>query len=393
MGAIDFLIVDDDPAVCMLIKRVAKGCGFISEAATDADEFRKLYASHVFGAIAVDLSMPDVDGIEILRFLARSDCKSNILIISGFDRRVVDTAWRLGQQLGLRMTGIISKPIDLQTLRSILRQSVAARKGFEPRALPELTTAHIIEAITRGDITLAYQPKIDVASGRLVGVEALARWNHPQLGPIPPAVFIPLAEKLHIIDRLTDHVLEIALHQWGLWHAAGTTIDIAVNISALSLGRLDFPDLVLAKCEKFQVPQHHLIIELTEGATQQAVQLLDTMTRFRLKGVKISLDDYGTGYASLAQLQQLPFNEIKIDRRFVDDADRSVDSRAIVKSVIDLAHNLGLTATAEGVETQSVLTLLAELSCDQAQGYLIAKPMPAADLMGWIEQRRQTSAA
>ena len=387
MDEVDFLIVDDDPAICELMKRVAKSCGFSAAAATDAGTFKDLYINNDVKVIVVDLSMPGIDGIEVFRFLAEAGCQSNIMIISGFDRRVVDSAWRLGEQLGLKMTSVISKPVRLDTFRSLLKQSIANRQESGSNRPPEITATNILEAIACGDLTLAYQPKTEISSGRLVGVEALARWRHPRLGMIPPTVFVPLAEKYDIIDRLTDHVLKTALRQWREWHEAGLTIDVAVNYSALSFGRLDVPDFVRAQCEEYGVPPHHLVIELTEGATQHSIRLLDAMSRFRLKGIKISLDDYGTGYASLAQLQQLPFNEIKIDKRFVENADRSRDSRAIVKSVIELAHDLGLTATAEGVETQSILDLLLELGCDQAQGYLIAKPMPGAELTGWLEQR------
>jgi len=392
MDKVDFLIIDDDPAICDLLQRVAKSCGFSAAAATDADTFKNLYSNNSVAVIVVDLSMPGIDGIEIFRFLAKTGCQSNIVIISGFDRRVVDTAWRLGEQMGLKMTSVISKPIRLDTFRSLLRNSIAARPGAATSRSPDITAVDILEAITRGDVTLAYQPKIELATGKLIGVEALARWRHPQLGNIPPSVFVPLAEKLDIVDKLTDHVLRTALQQWCSWSRTGLSLDIAVNFSALSLGRLDAPDFVHSQCEQFGVPPQHLIIELTEGTTQHAIRLLDTMSRFRLKGIKISLDDYGTGYASLAQLQQLPFNEIKIDKRFVGNADRSPDSRVIVKSVIDLAHDLGLTVTAEGVETQGVLDLLRELGCDQAQGYLIAKPMPGTDLHEWHEQWRQKPA-
>ena len=393
MQDIDFLIIDDDPAICRLVKRIADGCGFSAAASSDAEEFKTIYAANDIAVVAVDLSMPQQDGVEIFRFLAHSNCQASILIISGFDRRVIDSAWRLGEELGLKMAGVISKPIRLDEFRSLLATSMEARRRTGNSQQPDITAADIKDAVTRGELWLAFQPKIDLASGDLVGVEALARWQHPQFGAIPPSIFIPLAEKLDVIDWLTEWTIKTALRQWKSWSAAGVVIDIAVNISALSLGRLDFPDIVRSLCEELGVPPKHLIIELTEGATQSTVRLLDTMSRFRLKGVQISLDDYGTGYSSLAQLQQLPFNEIKIDRQFVEKADTAQDSRVIVKSIIDLAHNLGMTATAEGVETQSVLDLLVEFGCDQAQGYLIAKPMAGADLPAWLEGRTGTGEA
>lgn len=254
-----------------------------------------------------------------------------------------------------------------------------------------LTAADLERAIENGELCLLYQPKIELSGGRLCGVEALARWHHHEHGAIAPAAFVPRIERLGLIDRLTEWVLESALRQWTGWREAGLAIDVAVNISALSLERLDLPDVVSHLCATHGVPPERLIIELTEGSTQSAVRLLHNMSRFRLKGSKISLDDYGTGYSSLALLQQLPFNELKIDRCFVSAAVTSHDSRAILRSTIDLAHELGMTATAEGVETDAACDLLVQLGCDQAQGYWIGRPLPGPDLSGWLEEWRRAA--
>ena len=251
-----------------------------------------------------------------------------------------------------------------------------------------LTASDLEHAIENGELSLLYQPKIELGGGRLCGVEALARWCHREHGMIAPVAFVPRMERLGLIDQLTEWVLESALRQSAGWRDAELAIDVAVNISALSLARLDLPDIVSNLCAAHGVPGERLIIELTEGSTQSAARLLHNMSRFRLKGSKISLDDYGTGYSSLALLQQLPFNEIKIDRCFVSAAASSRDSRAILKSTIDLAHELGMTATAEGVETDAILDLLVELGCDQAQGFWIGRPLLGPDLPDWLNKWR-----
>lgn len=387
MKDVDFLFIDDDPAICRVVKRIAESCGFSAAVTSDADEFKQVYENCSIAVIAVDLSMPQLDGVEVLRFLAKTNCQAGVLIVSGFDRRVVEAAWRLGKELGLKMVGAISKPIRLDDFRSILAASIETQRSAVQEDGFEITAAGFKEAVIAGELALAFQPKIELATGRLTGVEALARWQHPRFGAIPPSLFIPRAEQLHVIEWVTEWVLDTALRQWIRWSELGIVIDLAINVSPLSLERLDLPDLFGGRCTALGVPAQHLIVELTEGTAQSALRLLDALSRFRLKGMKISLDDYGTGYSSLAQLQQLPFNEIKIDRRFVENADALPESRAIVKSTIDLAHELGLTVTAEGVETQSVLDLLVELGCDQAQGYFIARPMPGADLQMWAAQR------
>jgi len=244
-------------------------------------------------------------------------------------------------------------------------------------------------ALINGRLHLAYQPKISLVDGSLKRVEALVRWDDPALGPVPPSRFVPLAERHGLIDPLTQWGLRTALTQWRLWQRQGIDICLAFNISALSLEQLDFPDLVERMCRALDVPTERLVLELTEGATQPLVKLMDTLTRFRIKGIGLAIDDFGTGYSTLMQLRQLPFTELKIDRFFLTDMIDSADSRLIVKTMIDLAHGLGLTATAEGVETEAQLRLLRELGCDVAQGYLIATPLAPESLADWYRSWRQ----
>jgi EAL domain-containing protein (putative c-di-GMP-specific phosphodiesterase class I) len=239
-------------------------------------------------------------------------------------------------------------------------------------------------AIERGELTLQYQPKIEIATRRMLGVEALARWHHRSHGLIEPAVFIPIAERFGTIDALTDWLVRAGLAQWKVWCDQGVKTNIAFNISALSLRDVYFPDYLHRLCQVEGVPSSLVTIEVTEGATQHLVRLLDTLTRFRLKGMSLSLDDFGTGYSSLLQLRQLPYNELKIDKCFVRDLATSPESRLIVEAVIRLAHGFGLVATAEGVEDEASLALLAELGCDNAQGFLTARPMDGWELVPWL---------
>jgi len=238
-------------------------------------------------------------------------------------------------------------------------------------------------ALAAQKLNLVYQPKISLKDGRLGRVEALVRWDDPDLGPVPPSRFVPLAEKHGLIDPLTEWGLCETLRQWGVWRSQGLETRLAFNISAVSLQRLEFPDLVEGMCREMGVPTDRLVLELTEGATQPLVRLMDTLTRFRIKGMGLAIDDFGTGYSSLMQLRQLPFTEVKIDRCFVEDLPAAHDSRLIVKTITELAHGLGLIATAEGVETIEQLRSVRELGCDVAQGYLISPPLPPDELIAW----------
>jgi EAL domain-containing protein (putative c-di-GMP-specific phosphodiesterase class I) len=239
------------------------------------------------------------------------------------------------------------------------------------------------KALAAQKLNLVYQPKVSLKDGRLGRVEALVRWDDDELGPVPPSRFVPLAEKHGLIDPLTEWGLRETLKQWGLWCEQGLETRLAFNISAVSLQRLDFPDLVEGMCREAGVPTDRLVLELTEGATQPLVRLMDALTRFRIKGMGLAIDDFGTGYSSLMQLRQLPFTEVKIDRSFVTDLPAAHDSRLIVKTIAELAHGLGLVATAEGVETLEQLRAVRELGCDVAQGFLISAPLPPDELIAW----------
>ena len=244
-------------------------------------------------------------------------------------------------------------------------------------------------ALINNRLHLAYQPKISVADGTLKRVEALVRWDDDSLGPIAPSRFVPLAERYGLIDKLTQWGLRTALRQWRVWHDQGIDICLAFNISALSLDQLDFPDLVERMCRALDVPTDRLVLELTEGATQPLIKLMDTLTRFRIKGIGLAIDDFGTGYSTLMQLRQLPFTELKIDRFFLTDMIKSKDSRLIVQTMVDLAHGLGMSATAEGVETDEQLRMLGELGCDVAQGYLVAAALAPDRLAPWYSAWRK----
>jgi EAL domain-containing protein (putative c-di-GMP-specific phosphodiesterase class I) len=244
-------------------------------------------------------------------------------------------------------------------------------------------------ALDNQRLHMAYQPKVSLRDGSLRQVEALVRWDDPELGSVKPSHFVPLAEEHGLIDELTLWGLRTILRQWVNWREQGLDTCIAFNISALSLEHLDFPDLVERMCRGLDVPTDRIVLELTEGATQPLVKLMDALTRFRIKGIGLAIDDFGTGYSSLMQLRQLPFTEVKIDQAFVADVPYSRDSRLIIQAVTDLAHGLGLTATAEGVETIDQLRTVRELGCDLVQGYLLSTPLAPNTLKGWVQKFRR----
>ena len=242
------------------------------------------------------------------------------------------------------------------------------------------------QALERDELHMVYQPKVRLETGALTRLEALVRWDRAEVGAVEPSRFVPLAEEHGLIGPLTDWGLRTTLMQWRSWRDEGLDTNVAFNISAISLQALDFPDLVERVCRELEVPTERLGLELTEGATQPLIKLMDTLTRFRIKGIGLAIDDFGTGYSSLMQLRQLPFTEVKIDRLFVKDLPKAHDSCVIVKAIVDLAHGLGLIATAEGVETVEQLRFLRSIRCDVAQGFLVAQPLEGSRLRAWCDE-------
>jgi diguanylate cyclase (GGDEF)-like protein len=248
-------------------------------------------------------------------------------------------------------------------------------------------------AIGAGELVLHYQPKVDVGSQRVVGVEALLRWQHPVHGLLPPVEFVPLAERTGAIGDLTRWVLDTALAQARVWRDAGLDLTMAVNLAAANIADATLPDAVAALLERHGVPGDRLECEISEHTVMaDPRRAMGILERLRALGVRLSLDDFGTGHSSLSYLKRLPLDEVKIDRSFVMGMTDDDNDAAIVRTTIDLARNLGLEVVAEGVETEAILRGLSDLSCDVAQGFYLSRPLPAADLDGWLHARVTPSA-
>lgn len=239
-------------------------------------------------------------------------------------------------------------------------------------------------AIERGELLMLYQPTIAIGTGKLAGVEALMRWQSPQFGLVLPSTFIPVAERSGGIDEISEWGLRTALRQWTAWAEQGIRTNIAFNLSASTLRDLRFPDLVQRLCQATGVPCDQLTIEVSEGTSPHMLRLLDIVTRFRIKGMAVQLDDFGIGYSSLLQLKDLPYTGVKIDHCFVRDLAVNREAQLIVRSMIELAHALELTTTAEGIEDRQTLDILGELGCDHAQGFLLSPPLKPSELAPWV---------
>jgi EAL domain-containing protein (putative c-di-GMP-specific phosphodiesterase class I) len=241
-------------------------------------------------------------------------------------------------------------------------------------------------AIENNELMMYFQPKIHFASGRIAGLEALIRWKHAQHGFIPPDEFIGFSEGTGLIKPVTAWTLDAAIGQCAALHRKGFSLNMAVNLSARSLQDQHLPGTVASLVERHGVPPGQITLELTESAIMADPQgTLDVITRLDATGVRLGVDDFGTGYSSLSYLQRLPVDELKIDKSFVLQMDTKENDAMIVRTIIELGHNLGLEVVAEGVETQAIWELLRTHGCDLSQGYLHARPMPMAEFLVWAE--------
>jgi diguanylate cyclase (GGDEF)-like protein len=250
------------------------------------------------------------------------------------------------------------------------------------------------QGIEGGQLELHYQPKVAFGSGAVVGVEALVRWRHPDRGLIFPDDFIPLAEHSGLMHKLTAHVVDSALEQAARWWSVGLEIPVAVNVSARDLHGPMLAETVDRGLERYGLPAHALRLELTERVLMaEPARSADSLAALERLAIRLSLDDFGTGYSSLVLLQRLPVSEIKVDRSFVKRLLSSADDAKIVRSIVDLAHALGIEAVAEGVETEEIWDLLSDLGCDSAQGWYVSRPLPAERATAWLLRHPSRSGA
>lgn len=284
------------------------------------------------------------------------------------------------------MLGRLHKPVMREALVALLRRWAPNAPARAVVTKPVYGADAVRAAITNGELVNYYQPKVLVSTGELKGVEALVRWRHPVDGLVFPDQFISVAEEHGLIQDLPTAVLRPALTQTRLWRDGGMALRMSVNVSMDSLADLDFPEFVADEAAAAGVSPEDVVLEVTESRLMKDLQNpLEVLARLRLKRFSLSIDDFGTGHSSLAQLRNFPFDEIKVDRGFVHGACRDETLRAIYDASLGLARQLGMDIVAEGVEDRNDWDFLCRTGCGLAQGYFIARPMPAAALPGWLQ--------
>lgn len=380
----NILIVDDEPDFADFIAEAVGELGHEATIASNDDEFCSAYTAGT-EIIFLDLFMPGMDGIEILRFLSENGSKASVVLMSGRNTAVLNSARELAEERKIEVLAVLQKPIMFSSVADALAKY--GGKKSRPALLPtELASAEDIRrGLEQEEFFLVYQPQIRLGDRKAVGAEALIRWDHPERGLLPPSSFLPVVEGSDLIGPVTDQVIKCVCRDISELGLTSGLRWVSINLSPNSIFDVEFPEKLERYFNHHDIDPSHIVLEITETAVMSDIAVsLDILTRLRMKGFELSIDDFGTGYSSMEQLVRIPFSELKIDQKFVRNLNANAEYRTVVEIATMLGHNLGMTVIAEGVEDEETLAAVREIGCDEGQGYGIARPMPLSDLKPWL---------
>jgi EAL domain-containing protein (putative c-di-GMP-specific phosphodiesterase class I)/CheY-like chemotaxis protein len=371
-------VIDDEEGICKLVAASLTTIGLPVRSFHTAQQALAALNRRLPAIIFLDVALEGSDAIDVIRGLSEKSYRGIVQLMSGSDTSLLDDVNRIGLRHDLNMRPPLRKPFRAATIRQVVIDA-----GLDRKPVPAVG---IDEALAKGWLELWYQPKIDLRTKTLSGAEGLIRCHHPEHGTLSPASFLPNASTASHA-ALTELVVRTALRDWQEVADIGVQLQMAVNTSIGALTKVDLPALV-----REHRPTHAnwpgLILEVTESEVVKDVGLAhEIATQLRIYGITLSIDDFGEGYSSFARLRELPLAELKLDRSFVNDCANDAKNAGICKAIIDLAHNFGAVAVAEGLENASDLQVIHRMGCDIGQGFLLARPMPKSRFLTALRQR------
>jgi EAL domain-containing protein (putative c-di-GMP-specific phosphodiesterase class I) len=382
------LVIDDEEAVCELIVTVAESAGFDAISASVPAEINAALQGD-FDLVVLDLTLGLVDGIEVMSLLGRRHRGLPVILVSGADQSLLESARRIAELHKLRVIGTFAKPFSLELLQAAMREWSEVSGTYDPTGPKVLVQADLL--LDSEFLHLAYQPKVSTSTGEICGAEALVRWNHPEHGSVSPAVLVGIVERERRTHELLDKVMLMAARDRLQYDYLNTVPDISLNISVLDLDDEEMPRRALRYLSA-AAPASAWTFEVTETAPiTDVTPSLAILTRLRLAGFRLAVDDFGTGTSNIERLLVAPFSELKIDRTLVDRIrSAALEPDPLVRTSIEVGHSLNLTVIAEGVETVDQWRTVRDLGCDSAQGYFISQPIHPSQLRNAVDQWRQT---
>jgi EAL domain-containing protein (putative c-di-GMP-specific phosphodiesterase class I)/ActR/RegA family two-component response regulator len=379
------LIVDNDPIEREIFARCVEMLGWTATSAAGVDDASDTLSTRAHDVVVIDLRLAQPDCLRLLRRLRDEHADPAVIFVAGAGGRNQAAALRLARDLGLRIAGILARPIDPYRLHALLLSNPPRTRAARRRDVGYPSAHDLEQALLAGEIHTEYQPKTDLVTGEIVGVEALARWHSPTLGAVPPDQFVAVAEQSELIGRLTSRVLRDAALACRRWRAVRPDCSIAVNISPFILSDPGFLPMVEETLQQNGLPPDALIAEITESTLLAHMPMAtEVLTRLSIKGVRVSMDGFGTGYSSMQSLLRMPFTELKIDRSFVGVCRTDPDAWKLVRATISLARELDMHVVAEGVESEAISDRLRDVGCDMGQGWYFGRPMQDDAMLRWL---------
>ena len=380
------MVLEDDTLQMEMASIILRNLGIARIAScTDGSQALAVVRTYKPDLLICDLTMPGMDGIAFLRQVAEQGFSGSVILLSGADRGVMKAAENLAKAYGLNLLAALNKPLQQDALQIALSRQKQSKPELKQYAkVAALSLSELQRGLDEDCVEVFYQPKVSVIDKRVVGAECLARWRHPERGVLGPGTFIPILEAHGMINILTRIMLEKGAKQLGIWLSEGHHLKFAINVSMDDLDQPNLPEEYEQIVRSADVQPDQITLELTESRLMENLTLsLEILTRLRLKGFGLSIDDFGTGFSTMENLKQLPFTELKVDRAFVNGASQDEAARAILGSSIQLGKIFNLNLVAEGVEKQQDWDLIADSGCDEVQGFFIAQPMPAQEFIDW----------
>lgn len=384
---LDILVIDDDPFILDIIALSLNNIGIdrISTATNGREALALLDSPDTgFNLLLCDLNMPEMDGVELLRHIADRQYTGNIIILSAEDLTILNTVKNLAQKLKLNILGAVEKPLDINQFKTLLEstKTVPSKTSTVPTnkiETPIFSADDVAKGIEQKQFILHYQPQALAISKKIVGFEALSRWQHPIYGILSPTHFIKVAQDNHLIDKISFQLFDRLVSDVSYLKEVIDDFDytFSFNLPASLLSKLDLPEYFEKQIATYALSPQQFIIEITESQLINHIEAaLEITSRLRLKRFGISIDDFGTGFSSMQQLEQIPFTELKIDRAFVHNISNKPIAKAILKTSIELAKTLKIATVAEGVETEKDWQTAQSAGADIIQGYFFSKPIP-----------------
>jgi EAL domain-containing protein (putative c-di-GMP-specific phosphodiesterase class I)/ActR/RegA family two-component response regulator len=384
------LVLDDEAAVGETLCAIARSAGFAARSTTDPDEFLRVIAEWKPTHLVVDLMMPRVDGIEVIHRLAERHAEAALILTSGVGSRVLEAASRTAAEKGMRVRGLLAKPVRVAAFRALLAEApvaATAPPGAPASETVALDSAELEAAIDNGRIAVRFKPKISCRDGSLAGFEAKPFWPHPRRGLLALEPFVTALDSRSV--ALTAQVAAQAIG-WLADAFHHSSLMLSLNVPSGALGDTSIVAMLSEQCARHRIEPRRIIVEVAEAsALASPGAALELMTQLRVRGFHLALDDVGAGPSSLVQLARLPISELKIDGSFVRTAPSSEESRKIILAIVGLAQSLGLRLIANGVDTKAALRFVTDVGCEFAQGSEVCDPMDAEAAVDWALARTQ----